>query len=143
MHASELRRIECNVPVLLSSDQNPKEEENLMSILAIARSPGLNILQSYHQDAKHLRHKPPVARHARPILHQFPLGAFNIVDDVFGVRVNPLDLLALFRDKGCKLTEHAPQLIDGLFDRRDGIATHVDVAVSRLRLFHHEELLVR
>lgn len=49
---------------------------------------------AYHQHAKHLRDEPPVPRYAGPVFHEFALGAFDVLDDVFGVGVDPLDHFA-------------------------------------------------
>ena len=43
-----------------SSYQDPKKEEN-------------------HEHAKHLGHEPAIARHAVPVLEQFPLCAFDVL----------------------------------------------------------------
>jgi hypothetical protein len=48
-----------------------------------------------HEHAKHLRDKPSVALDATPVLHQLSLCALDIVHNILGVGVYPLDLFAL------------------------------------------------
>ena len=69
-----------------------------------------------HQYTKHLGNKPPVALNATPVLHQFALRTLDVVNNIFCVCVNPLDLLALLGDHLRKLTEDATKFLDRGFD---------------------------
>lgn len=79
-----------------SGHKHPKKEENLLPELvhAVSHIGRKGEGDGYHQNAKHLRNQPPVPGYPGPVLHEFPLGAFDVLDHVFGVGVDSLDHFA-------------------------------------------------
>lgn len=71
-----------------------------------------------------------------------PLSTLNIIHHVLRVSVYPLNHLTLFRHHTSELSEDTAKLTYGTLNRFNGLPPGVDVVVRRLRLFHHEQLLV-
>ncbi len=50
---------------------------------------------TYHENAKHFGHQPPVSRYSRPVLHQLLLRALYVVNYVLRVGIYSLYLFAI------------------------------------------------
>ena len=97
---------------------------------------------TYHENTKHLRNQPSIALNATPVFHQLTLRALDVVNDVFGVGIDALDLLALLRHHLRQLAEDATKLLDGGLDRLYRTSSLLNVCVLWLRLLHEQQLCV-
>ena len=66
-----------------------------------------------NEHAKHLQHKPAVARDAGVVLEQFSLRAADIRRNVDGIRVDALHGFSLLGNHLCELCEDLAELCDG------------------------------
>ena len=78
-----------------------------------AGSRSMRATYEYDEHAKHLQHKPTVARDAGIVLEQFSLRAADIRRNVDGIRVDALHSFSLLGHHLRKLGEDLAELCDG------------------------------